>query len=65
MTFRNKQEECDLAEINTKGYCNWGVRTYGGWRRCEHAHYMHLKMALWCPYYWRNRAKTNDSEEAS
>ena len=51
--FRNKQKECELAEMNTKGYCKHGARHYRGFRRCVHKAYKHLDARLYCPYYWK------------
>jgi hypothetical protein len=55
MKFCNKQKECEYAEINTKGYCNWGEKRYGGLRKCVHPIYMDVKVHLCCPYYWREK----------
>lgn len=55
MEFRNRQEECELTEMNKKGYCNWGTKSYGGGRRCDHPALGHLDARLYCPYYWKKR----------
>jgi hypothetical protein len=53
MKFQNRQEECELAEMNTKGYCKYGARHYRGGRRCIHKVYKDLEARLYCPYYWK------------
>jgi len=55
MEFKNKQEECGLAEINTKGYCKYGAKHYRGFRKCVHKALNHVEIRLYCPYFWRKK----------
>jgi len=50
MEFRNKQNECDLAVMNTKGYCSLGRKAGRG---CRCFSPLAGTKGLGCPYYWK------------